>query len=78
MILGETMNSGSHKKDECASDNMVHVPKTMNVLKKINCWQAFANAFKVKVLAIATNKIFFAKIIEGRLYTYHVFYSKIY
>ena len=78
MILGETMNSGSQKKDECASDNMVYVPKTMNVLKKSNFWQAFANAFKVKMLANATNKIFFAKTKEGRLYTNHVFYSIIY
>ena len=59
------MNSGSHKKDECASDNTVDVPKTINVLKS-NRWQAFANAFKVKVPANATNKIFFEKI-KGRL-----------
>ena len=78
MILGETMNSGSHKKDECVSDNTVDVPKTMNVLKKSNRWQAFANAFKVKVMANAINKIFFEKIEEGRLYTYHVLYAIIY
>ena len=29
------MNSGSHKKDKCASDNTVDVPKTINVLKVI-------------------------------------------
>ena len=45
-ILGETMNSGSHKQNECANENTMDVPRTRNVLIKSNRWQAFANASK--------------------------------
>ena len=45
-ILGEKLNSGSHKKDEIANENRMDVPKTMKVLIKWNRWQAFADAFK--------------------------------
>ena len=45
-ILGETMNTGSHKKDEIADENKMDVTKTRKVLIKTNCWQAFANAVK--------------------------------
>ena len=45
-ILGEAMNSGSHKKDECANENTMDVPKTRKVQMKPNRCQAFANAFK--------------------------------
>ena len=48
MILGETMNSGSHKKDECASDNTVDVPKTMNVLKKVIVGKPLRMLIKLK------------------------------
>ena len=33
-ILGETMNSGSHKKDECVNENTIDVPKTRKVVIK--------------------------------------------
>ena len=47
MIHCETMNSGSHKKDEWANENTtMDVPKTRNVLIKRNRFQAFVNAFK--------------------------------
>ena len=45
-ILGETMKSNSHKKDECANEHTMDVPKTRKLQLKSNRRQAFANALR--------------------------------
>ena len=44
-ILGGTMNSGSHKKDECANENTMDVPKTMKALIKTQLLAIFCECF---------------------------------
>ena len=59
-ILGDTMNSGPHKKDECASENTMDVPKTRKALIKTESLARLCER-KNRFKANATKKIFLKK-----------------